>query len=271
MRHFITILILAAALVTMGAVLARLSERNRELRANIASLQEGITLYRTRWNESAASVQRLTLTLAELREEHLRDVERIRSLGILLRRVRSLSLAATTTQLSLALPLTSTNEHTDNSEQVGADAITNIHHLGCEVGADSVTNIHHLGCKVGAGSVTNIHHLGCEVGIDSLAHNHAISAEIGTDSTAISHDICKAVEEIHHFSHHTPWVHIEGEVRRDTLLLDYHSIDTLHQIVHRVPRKFLFFRFGTKAIRQEIISSNPHTKIVYSEYIELRR
>lgn len=241
MRHFITTLILAAALVTMGAVLARLSERNRELRANIASLQEGITLYRTRWNESAASVQRLTLTLAELREEHLRDVERIRSLGIRLRRVRSLSIAATTTQLSLALPLTSANEHTDNSKQVGADAVTNIHHLGCKVG------------------------------IDCLAHNHAISAEIGTDSTAISHDICKAVEEIHHFSHHTPWVHIEGEVRRDTLLLDYHSIDTLHQIVHRVPRKFLFFRFGTKAIRQEIVSSNPYTKIVYSEYIELRR
>ena len=241
MRHFITTLILAAALVTMGAVLTRLSERNRELRANIASLQEGITLYRTRWNESAASVQRLTLTLAELRKEHRRDVERIRSLGILLRRVRSLSIAATTTQLSLALPLTSTNEHTDNSEQVGANAVTNIHHLGCEVG------------------------------IDSLAHNHAISAKIDTDSTAISHDICKAVEELHHFSHHTPWVHIEGEVRRDTLLLDYHSIDTLHQIVHRVPRKFLFFHFGTKAIRQEIISSNPHTKIVYSEYIELRR
>ena len=241
MRHFITTLILAAALVTMGAVLTRLSERNRELRANIASLQEGVTLYRTRWNESAASVQRLTLTLTELRKEHQRDVERIRSLGIRLRRVRSLSIAATTTQLSLALPLTSTNEHSDNSEQVGADAVTNIHHLGCEVG------------------------------IDSLAHNHSISAKIGTDSTAISHDICQAVEEIHHFSHHTPWVHIEGEVRRDTLLLDYHSIDTLHQIVHRVPRKFLFFRFGTKAIRQEIISSNPHTKIVYSEYIELRR
>lgn len=241
MRHFITTLILAAALVTMGAVMARLSERNRELRANIASLQDGITLYRTRWNESAASVQRLTLTLAELREEHRRDVERIRSLDIRLRRVRSLSLAATTTQLSLALPLTSTIEYADNSEQVKMD------------------------------SIANIHHLGCEVGIDSLVHNHDISTKIGTDNTTISHDICKAVEEIHHFSHHTPWVHIEGEVRRDTLLLNYHSIDTLHQIVHRVPRKFLFFRFGTKAIRQEIISSNPHTKIVYSEYIELRR
>lgn len=241
MRQFITTLILAAALVTMGAVAARLSERNRELRANIASLQDGVTLYRTRWNESAASVQRLTLTLAELREEHKRDVERIRSLGIRLRRVESLSLAATTTQLSLALPLTNTIAYADNSEQVGADSIANIHHFGGGIEADS------------------------------LVHNHDIRAEIGTDSTAISHDICEAVEKIHHFSHHTPWVHIEGEVRRDTLLLDYHSIDTLHQIVHRVPRKFLFLRFGTKAIRQEIVSSNPHTKIVYSEYIELRR
>ena len=241
MRQFITTLILAAALVTMGAVVARLSERNRELRANIASLQDGVTLYRTRWNESAASVQRLTLTLAELREEHRRDVERIRSLGIRLRRVESLSLAATTTQLSLALPLTSTIEYADNSEQIGADSVANILHFGGGIEADS------------------------------LVHNHDIRAEIGTDSTAISHDICEAVEKIHHFSHHTPWVHIEGEVRRDTLLLDYHSIDTLHQIVHRVPRKFLFFRFGTKAIRQEIVSSNPHTKIVYSEYIELRR
>lgn len=241
MRQFITTLILAAALVTMGAVAARLSERNRELRANIASLQDGVTLYRTRWNESAASVQRLTLTLAELREEHRRDVERIRSLGIRLRRVESLSLAATTTQLSLALPLTNTIAYADNSELVGADSIANIHHFGGGIEADS------------------------------LVHNHDIRAEIGTDSTAISHDICEAVEKIHHFSHHTPWIHIEGEVRRDTLLLDYHSIDTLHQIVHRVPRKFLFLRFGTKAIRQEIVSSNPHTKIVYSEYIELRR
>lgn len=241
MRQFITTLILAAALVTMGAVAARLSERNRELRANIASLQDGVTLYRTRWNESAASVQRLTLTLAELREEHRRDVERIRSLGIRLRRVESLSLAATTTQLSLALPLTNTIAYADNSEQVGADSIANIDHIGGGIEADS------------------------------LVHNHDIRTEIGTDSTAISHDICEAVEKIHHFSHHTPWVHIEGEVRRDTLLLDYHSIDTLHQIVHRVPRKFLFLRFGTKAIRQEIVSSNPHTKIVYSEYIELRR
>ena len=45
------------------------------------------------------------------------------------------------------------------------------------------------------------------------------------------------------------------------------SVDTLRQIVHRVPRRFLFIRFGTKAVRQEIVSSNPHTRIVYAEYV----
>jgi len=49
------------------------------------------------------------------------------------------------------------------------------------------------------------------------------------------------------------------------------STDTLRQIVHRVPRRFLFIRWGTKAIRQEIVSTNPHTRIVYTEYIDMRR
>lgn len=49
------------------------------------------------------------------------------------------------------------------------------------------------------------------------------------------------------------------------------SRDTLVTLVHRVPRKFLFFRWGCKAIRQEIISKNPHSNITYTEYIELKK
>ena len=67
------------------------------------------------------------------------------------------------------------------------------------------------------------------------------------------------------------WTKIHGELQNKNVRISINSIDTLKQIVHRVPKKFLFFRFGTKAIRQEIISSNPHTKIVYSEYIELNK
>ena len=48
-------------------------------------------------------------------------------------------------------------------------------------------------------------------------------------------------------------------------------LDTLVQFIHRVPKRFLFIKFGTKAIRQEILSKNPNTNITYTEYINLKK
>ena len=49
------------------------------------------------------------------------------------------------------------------------------------------------------------------------------------------------------------------------------ELEILRQVVHRIPRRFLFIRWGTKALRQEIVPSNPHTRIVYSEYVKIER
>ena len=69
-----------------------------------------------------------------------------------------------------------------------------------------------------------------------------------------------------------PWVSLSATIHPNRQVdADIVSRDTLHQVIHRVPKKFLFFRFGCKAIRQEIVSRNPHTKIVYSRYIELKK
>lgn len=65
------------------------------------------------------------------------------------------------------------------------------------------------------------------------------------------------------------WVDVDGMLSGNDLSLNVLSRDTIIQVIHRVPKRFLFFRWGTKAIRQEIKSSNPHTKITYTEYIEL--
>lgn len=85
------------------------------------------------------------------------------------------------------------------------------------------------------------------------------------DTAAIACDTLKI------FHWQDPWVKIDGLIGRDSVRCNVESIDTLHQIVHRVPRRFLFFRYGTKALRQEIVSSNPHTRIVYTEYIKIER
>lgn len=51
----------------------------------------------------------------------------------------------------------------------------------------------------------------------------------------------------------------------------YSSTDTITQIIHRVPRKFLFIKYGTKGIEQTVVSSNPNSIISYKNYIELKK
>lgn len=67
-----------------------------------------------------------------------------------------------------------------------------------------------------------------------------------------------------------PWVSLRVRVEEEKADVHIMTVDTLYQVVHRVPKRFLCIPYGTKGIRQEIKSSNPHTKIVYSEYIELK-
>ena len=68
-----------------------------------------------------------------------------------------------------------------------------------------------------------------------------------------------------------PWVSIEGRIGRDSLACRIRSVDTLRQVVHRIPRRFLFIRWRTKALRQEIVSTNPHTRIIHAEYVKIER
>lgn len=49
------------------------------------------------------------------------------------------------------------------------------------------------------------------------------------------------------------------------------SVDTLRQVVYRIPHRFLFIRYGTKELRQVITSSNPSTRLVYSSHITIER
>ena len=76
------------------------------------------------------------------------------------------------------------------------------------------------------------------------------------------HDTLPVRDTVRMFRWRDPWISVEGRIR---------SVDTLRQAVHRIPRRFLFIRWGTKALRQEIVSTNPHTRIVYAEYVKIER
>lgn len=84
-------------------------------------------------------------------------------------------------------------------------------------------------------------------------------------------DTLPVIDTARGFRWQDPWVTVEGLLDGDSVACRVQSIDTLRQVVHRIPRKFLFIRWGTKALRQEIVSSNPHTRIVYTEYVRIER
>ena len=54
------------------------------------------------------------------------------------------------------------------------------------------------------------------------------------------------------------WVRVEGAVTADSVLCRVESADTLRQVVHRIPRRFLFIRWGTKALRQDRPVESAH-------------
>ena len=190
MKKFLLIYAMGATLLLIFCVaIMRHSYREvARLSNNNEALSSETKLYKSRLDESAASVVALQLKLDEYRKQNARDAKRIRELGIRLRRVESVAKAATESRVEFSAPM-------------------------------------------------------CD--------------------TVILRDTLKL------FRWSDRWVRVEGVLCNGSVECSVESVDTLHQIIHRVPRKFLFIRYGTKAIRQEIVSSNPHTKVVYADYIEL--
>lgn len=87
--------------------------------------------------------------------------------------------------------------------------------------------------------------------------------------TVIMKDTVEVLAGSFHWS--DSWLSIDGLIHDGIVDCRVESVDSLTQVLYRVPRRFLFIKYGTKEVRQTIISSNPHSRLIYSEYIKLRR
>lgn len=68
-----------------------------------------------------------------------------------------------------------------------------------------------------------------------------------------------------------PWITLRGDIEGDSMQIHIESRDTLQMIVHRVPKKFLFFRYGTKGVRMQVIGQNPHSRLSYPMIIMFKK
>lgn len=94
----------------------------------------------------------------------------------------------------------------------------------------------------------------------------------------VPHDTCSRIlsgsyrpPDVSQVSWSDPWITLRGEIEGDSMLVHIESRDTLQMIVHRVPKKFLFFRFGTKGVRMEVVSQNPHSRLSYPRVIMFKK
>lgn len=201
MKKFLIIYSVVATLLLAGGVRILRSE-NKRLKNNQTALAREVEHYKSALGDEVASAQILRLRCGEYEDLRKADAERIKSLGIRIRRLESAARSVAATEVE--------------------------------------------------------------------AHARIRDTVVVRDTVRLS-DTVRLTDTLRHFRWSDPWVEVEGEIDGGDVRCTVRSIDTLHQVVHRVPRRFLFIRYGTKAIRQDVFSTNPHTRIAYTEYVEFVR
>lgn len=191
-KYLIVYALLTTAIIVVGGrILWGANERHK---SNSEALMQSVEHYRTAANEAAASVQILRLRCGEFEELRAADAEKIRQMGLKIRRLESAAKSVTQTKVEVVVPVR---------------------------------------------------------------------------DTVVVRDTVHTTDTLRLFRWQDSWVTIDGVIDNDSVTCSLRSVDTLRQVVYRVPRRFWFIKFGTKAIRQHITSSNPHTDIVYTEYIDI--
>jgi hypothetical protein len=190
---FIYAVLTTVVIVVGGRILW--GEQQRE-KSNNQALLQSVNYYKTEAEKSAASVQILRLRCGEFEELRAADAEKIRQMGLKIRRLESAANSVTQTKLEVVVPIR---------------------------------------------------------------------------DTVVIRDTVKTIDTLRLFRWQDNWVTIDGVIDSDSVACTLRRVDTLHQVVYRVPPRFWFIKFGTKALRQHIVSSNPHSEIVYTEYVKIEK
>lgn len=78
------------------------------------------------------------------------------------------------------------------------------------------------------------------------------------------------VDTVKCFNWKDNWNEINGMIIGDSVKCEYNGTDTLNIVATKVPKKFLFFRWGCKYIQVDAVNSNPSTRITYNKAIKLK-
>jgi hypothetical protein len=185
-----------ASTSVLGYLYKRERAERKRLKGNQTALMEDVKRYKTQDSLNVSSIRKLTLTKREFEQTNAELTDRVKELGIKVKRLQSVTSTGVTTKTEIKTEI-----------------------------KDSI---------------------------------------VFRDLERTIRDTLKCMEYI------SPYLVIDACMYQGEFTGLVTSIDTLDQFIHRVPKKFLFIKFGTKGIRQEIYSRNPHSEIHYAKYIEIK-
>ncbi len=285
---YIIVVALLAALFSLHTTLRDqrvllADERARHTSLLNSSEQERQTLmaevehYRTLSGQNGASVEALRLRTAELERLRAADAELIRSLRISLRRTELLATSITEGKISFTTPLLPLAP-TPPAPPAPPDSLTS--NFGASTTPTDNSSGNTLALRDGAESRAfqqDVEGRALQHELESLPLRDKPESLPPLPRSELAPSVCDTLAfggsgeglPSGRFEWSDPWNHVEGVIVGDSVTCTLRTTDTIRQVIHRVPRRFLFFRFGTRALRQEIISSNPHNTIIYSELIKI--
>lgn len=79
------------------------------------------------------------------------------------------------------------------------------------------------------------------------------------------------IDTVQCFDYSDNYFQMYGCIEENKYTGEIKCFDTLIQTVERIPKKFLFIKYGTKGFKQSIKSKNPHSKITYAKHIEIKK
>ncbi|MDL2319893.1 hypothetical protein LJC45_02035 [Alistipes sp. OttesenSCG-928-B03] len=296
MSKFSTLLAVALALcLAAGVVRMRAVCRDRDrLQANQRALFDEAREYRLRDSLNAATVGVLTLRLDEFRRGFGEMSALVRDMNVKLRRVESLSQNALESRYEITAPVRDTlmaswddggghaggyaEEVEDRGDPRREDAGGGLasRSVGQSGGGlydrSGEQSDERLGSSGGGQSGGGDDRGGWQSG-GGLGNRSVGQSGGGLDNSGVGQSgrVSEAGIRAVAVRYRDRYISLDGVITDSVFRGSVVTYDTLTQVVHRVPRRFLFFRYGTRELRQEIVSSNPHTRISYSRSINIEK
>lgn len=156
---------------------------------------------------------------------------------------------------------------TDDGKSIAQVSALNLKVHELETANDSLLRLsHNLGIRnrrlMAMAQTTSV----TKVDIISQVRDSIVSSPADNSSITL-----KPPDTLRCISFSDPWITISGWIQTDTFTGRIEARDTLDFIVHKVPKRFLFFRFGCKAIRMDAVNHNPHSTLTHARYIRFTK